>query len=126
MQRRFRLVPFAASTLVLLSAAAAVNADVGLPHGAAIVRVLGARAETMLAPRSGQIGALVRIPQGVFAKDLGLEDVAPGIGRVRGRAGAITAFASAHPGLHLEVAPPVKTLLDRAGAWISSSGPKVT
>lgn len=80
----------------------------GPPDGAAVLRQLGDRAERALAPGSGRIGALVAIPKGTAAATLGLEEVAPGIGRLRAGAAALGAWAAAHPDLRLEVAPPLK------------------
>jgi subtilisin family serine protease len=89
--------------------------------GAAIVRLLGPRAHDALAPRgSGGIGALVRLPSGVRAADVGLRDAAPGFGRLFGSAGVLLEFADAHPGLTLEVAPPLHPLLDTAATYIGS------
>jgi subtilisin family serine protease len=90
----------------------------GLPHAASVVRILGAHAERTLAPVSGDIGALIAIPQGQSPGELGVEGVAPGIGRLRGSAAQLLAFTDAHPGIHVEVAPPLHTLLDKAGAWV--------
>jgi subtilisin family serine protease len=78
------------------------------PDGAAVVRLLGDRAEKALAPGSGRIGALVAIPPGASAAALGLDEVAPGIGRLRTGAAALSAWAAAHPDLRLEVAPPLR------------------
>ncbi len=98
----------------------------GAPHGASIVQVLGARAEATLAPASRQIGALVAIPSGQSAAELGIDLVAPGIGRLRGPATAIATFASAHPSMHMEVSPPLHTLLDKAGVWTLAPTARIT
>jgi subtilisin family serine protease len=93
----------------------------GSPIGPAFLRALGPRAAEGLAPSSGQIGALVALPKGTLAESFGLEPVAPGIGRLRASAARIDDFASAHPDLRLEVAPPLHTLMDRAGQWVMST-----
>jgi subtilisin family serine protease len=87
------------------------------PDGAAIVRLLGRHAPSTLAPGSGRIGALVEVPQGRTAESMGLEPLVPGIGRLRASPQSIDAWASAHPGAHLEVAPPLHALLERATYW---------
>src|SRR5262249_34292397 len=105
---------------VFALASSSARGDVTAPHGVQVVRVLGARAEQTLAPKSGQIGALVALPNGVRAEDLGLEPVTPGVARLRGPASTIRAFGDAHPTVHVEVAPPLHPLLDKAGDWIKS------
>lgn len=90
----------------------------GSPIGRDFLRVLGPRAAQALAPTTGQIGALVAIPKGARAEDYGLEPVALGIGRVRGSAAKIDAFATAHPDLRIEMAPPLHPLMDRANDWV--------
>jgi subtilisin family serine protease len=92
----------------------------GHPSGASLVRLLGERADIALAPASKQPTALVRIPPGQTSASLGVEPVVDGIGRVRG-APAIAAFASAHPSVPIEVAPPLRMMLDKAGSWTGST-----
>ena len=94
------------------------SAMTGRPNGAAFVHMLGARAAETLAPNTGMIGALVAIPKGQRAEDYGLEPVVPGIGRLRAPPARIEDFGFAHPELRMEVAPPLHTLLDRAGVWV--------
>src|SRR5580692_11529568 len=84
------------------------------PNGLGVIRILGNRAEAVLAPHSGSIGALVAIPSGQTASALGLIEVVPGIGRISGSAETLLAFGSAHPTLQLEVTPPLHTLLANA------------
>jgi subtilisin family serine protease len=87
--------------------------------GAALLRALGPRAQEAFAPRGAPgIGALVRLPAGTSAEALGLAPAAPGLGRLYGSAPQLLAFADAHPGLGLEVAPPAHLLLDTAGAFV--------
>jgi subtilisin family serine protease len=89
--------------------------------GAALVRLLGRGAQDAFAPRSSAgIGALVRLPPGVRAVDVGLPEAAPGIARLWGSPSRIVSFADAHPGWPLEVAPPLHTLLDTATATLKS------
>ncbi|OJY16906.1 MAG: hypothetical protein BGO98_12035 [Myxococcales bacterium 68-20] len=90
----------------------------GSPIGPGLLHALGPRAADALAPATGLIGALVAFPRDARAEDFGLEPVAPGIGRLRGSASRITAFAQAHPDLRLEVAPPLHPTMDRAGQWV--------
>jgi subtilisin family serine protease len=80
----------------------------------------------MLAPTSGLIGALVRLPKHARAEDLGLDPVAPGIGRLRASAARVEAWSAAHPDLHLEMAPPVRPLMDRAGEWVLATAARKT
>ncbi|MBX3259602.1 MAG: S8 family serine peptidase [Labilithrix sp.] len=96
----------------------AADAVRGSPIGPALLRVLGPRAADTLAPSTGLIGALVAVPPGARAEDLGLEPVAPGIGRLRGSSQRVAAYAEAHPDLRLEVAPPLHPLMDRAAEWV--------
>jgi subtilisin family serine protease len=98
----------------------------GSPIGRDFIRILGPRAADVLAPTSGLIGALVKLPPRGRAEDLGLEPVAPGIGRLRGSAARIDAFATSHPDLLVEAAPPLHPLLDRVGQWVGSTTARAT
>ncbi|MFO0677770.1 MAG: S8 family serine peptidase [Polyangiaceae bacterium] len=91
-----------------------------LPSGAGMVAVLGPFAEAVLAPDSRLVGALVRLPYGTDARAVGLDPVAPGIGRLRAPAKDVVAFANAHPEWPLEVAPPLKLLLDKVGPVVQA------
>lgn len=102
---------------------AASEASASPPSGVSLVRVLGRHAEETLAPSSRRIGALVTLPPGTRARDVGLDPVGPrggnaGVGRFRGDAASLLRFSLAHPGLHVEVAPPLHTLLDQAGQFV--------
>jgi len=88
------------------------------PDAAPILRILGDHARTAFAPASGRIGALAQIPSGTTAAALGLDEIAPGIGRLRGSAADLLAFSDAHPGVHVEIAPPLRPLLNQAGQWV--------
>jgi MYXO-CTERM domain-containing protein len=110
----------AAALLAALPFVASHASAAGRPSGASLVRVLGKQAIPALAPKSSQFGALVRLPAGVSASSLGLDAVAPGIGRLRGAAPSVLAFAGAHPDLAIEVAPPLHTMMDKAGVWTRS------
>src|SRR5688572_19632130 len=88
--------------------------------GASYLRTLGPRAASVLAPNSGLIGANVALPHGVRAQDVGLDAVAPGIGRMRASPAKVNAFIDAHPDLQVEIAPPLHLLMDRAGQWVRS------
>lgn len=105
---------------VSVAAKASTTASVvrGSPIGPELLHALGPRAADALAPSTGLIGALVAFPRDAKAEDLGLEPVAPGIGRLRGSAGKIGSFAAAHPDLRIEMAPPLHPLMDRAGEWV--------
>ncbi|HVH42071.1 MAG TPA: S8 family serine peptidase, partial [Labilithrix sp.] len=98
----------------------------GSPIGPALLHALGPRAAAALAPSTGLLGALVEVPRGSRPEDLGLEAVAPGIGRIRGSAARIESFAAAHPDLKLEVAPPLHPLMDRAGQWVLAAKARET
>jgi subtilisin family serine protease len=97
-------------TLALVALPAAARADA--PNGPEFVRLLGPRATQVLAPVSGRIGALVTLAPGEDAASLGVEPFVPGFARLHGSPADILAFADTHPGVHLEVAPPVHALLD--------------
>jgi subtilisin family serine protease len=97
-------------------------ATAGAPDGAALIRLLGPRAQqAFAAPGSAGIGALVRLPPGMSASDVGLTQAAPGFARLWGPPSTIVAFADAHPGLPVEVAPPLHILLDTATTYVTSS-----
>ncbi len=104
------------------SAALAANPPPGEP-GVGVVRALGPHAIRAFAPRGAPgMGALVRLPAGVGAGDLGLSPAAPGIARFWGQPAALLAFADSHPGLRVEVTPPLHPLLDRALAFVDGTG----
>lgn len=92
-------------------------------NGPALVRLLGNRAGEALAPTTGQIGALVSIPPGKTAASLGLDPVTPQIGRIRASRQKLLDFADAHPDLRMEVAPPLRLMMDKAGevTWATYS-----
>jgi subtilisin family serine protease len=112
-----RSLAFAVAVCALLGPYRASAA--GHPDAASLLRVLGSRAGRMLSPdgTTSTLAALVSLPPGATAPSLGLEPVVPGIGRLRGGEAAIQSFSLAHPSLQVEVAPPLHTLLDRAGIW---------
>jgi subtilisin family serine protease len=90
--------------------------------GAALVQLLGGRATSVFAaPGAGGIGAQVVLPRGVRGADLGIMDLVPGFARFRGTPGAIAAFAAAHPEVGVEVAPPLRPLLDTASVFVGAS-----
>lgn len=92
-----------------------------VPNGPELLRLFESRAPQLLRARADQVGALVALPPGRDARALGLEPVAPGIARARGTPASLVEFTRAHPDLRLEVAPPLRPLLDRAGKWIQAS-----
>src|SRR5580693_6157519 len=96
--------------LVALVLCATSGAYASPPDELGVLRVLGARASSFVAPISGKATALVAIPSGVRASDLGVTEIAPGIGRVRGTPTELIAFGAAHPTVHVEVAPPAHAL----------------
>lgn len=131
--RFLRRWPIVAMVLVAMTALDARPASSGPPAptglvkkisspslGASYLRALGPRAAQVLAPNSGLLGANVALPYGVRAQDLGLDPVAPGIGRMRASPAKVGAFADAHPDLHVEIAPPLHLLMDKAGQWVRS------
>jgi len=67
------------------------------------------------------MGALIRLPPRAAAKDMGLAEAAPGIGRLRGSPESIVGFANAHPDLEIEISPPLHLLLDTAGGYVSAT-----
>lgn len=93
----------------------------GPPTGLAYLHALGRDAQRTLAPHSNRIGALVAVPAGRAPEELGLEAVAPGIGRLRASANELDAFGLAHPEVRLEMPMPVHPLLDRVGEWVHTT-----
>jgi subtilisin family serine protease len=90
--------------------------------GAALVRMLGARATRAYAPAGANgIGAQVILPPGVRGADLGLMELVPGFARFRGTPAALVDFAAAHPEVAIEVAPPLRTLLDTASVFVGAT-----
>lgn len=121
LSRRLAAGAIVISAAVPLAASGDVSPPVqGRANGPALLRVLGPRAAAALAPATGLVGALVRLPPGTPAEALGLSPSAPGFGRLRARPERIEAFAAAHPELALEVAPPLHPLMDRVGTWVSA------
>ena len=92
--------------------------DAQVPRGADYVRALGTDVDAIVAPQSHMVGALVDLPKGVRAQDLGLDEVATGIGRMRASAADVIAFGEAHPELRVEIMPTLHPLLDRASIYI--------
>ena len=110
---------FAAALAGLVLDASPSKADV---DGAALVRVLGPRAQQAFAPRGAPgVGALVRLPPGTRASDVGLLPAAPGLGRLYGSPTRLLSFADAHPGLAMEVVPPLRALLDTAARFVEAT-----
>jgi len=88
------------------------------PSGASVLRVLGPSArQALAASKTGPLGALVAIPTGTSAASLGVRQVAPGIGVLRGEPNDLLGFAGAHPDIRMEVSPPLHLLMDTAGTW---------
>lgn len=65
----------------------------------------------------GRLSVTVRLKPGEKASELGLLEVAPGIGTRRMQPEELVAFAKAHPAHRPVVAPPRRTWLDRSGTW---------
>ena len=82
--------------------------------------MLGPHAQAALSPHRDTVAAYAQIPAGLRAADLGLQAVAPGIGRLRGTPSAILAFSDAHPDVLLEVTPPSRGFLDKAGIYTNA------
>ncbi len=92
------------------------------PDGATLLRLLGPRAQKAFAPPGAHgLGALVTLPPGMSASDLGLVQAAPGFARLWGSPATIIAFADAHPGMSVEVVPPLHMLLDTARVYVTAS-----
>jgi subtilisin family serine protease len=83
--------------------------------------LLGDHAQHVFAPKSQVIGALVTLPAGQSPEALGLEPFVAGFARLHASPADLVSYAAAHPGLHIEVAPPLRPLLDMAGHWIHST-----
>ena len=112
--RRGAIFGIGVLTGAFVATAPATSSAQGL-DGAALVRHLGAHAKDAFAPRGAPgMGAIVRLPAGVAAGDVGLRDLVPGFGRLWGSPASLLAFADAHPGLPLEVNPPLHLFLDTA------------
>jgi subtilisin family serine protease len=91
------------------------------PNGVEVVRLLGPRAKAAFAPRGAPgMGALVRLPAGIRAADLGLAELVPGLARVWGAPSDIVSFADSHPGIDVEASPPLHLLLDRAASLVGA------
>ncbi len=112
-------VPLACSALV----AAGSPARAQMAGGASLVRLLGPHATDAFARRGAPgISALVTLPNGVRASDVGLSPGAtPGFARLFGSPAALVAFGDAHPDLAIEVVPPLHTLLDTATGFVTST-----
>jgi subtilisin family serine protease len=114
-----RLAPLVSLALTALLPRMAHAAGV---DGAALLRMLGPRAQQAFAPAGAPgVGALVRLPAGTRASDVGLLPAGPGIARLYGTPAKLLAFADAHPGLPMEVVPPLHALLDTAGLFVEAS-----
>jgi hypothetical protein len=100
--------------------AATVRADPAL-SGPNLVRLLGDHAQHVFAPKSDVIGALVTLPEGQTVASLGLEPLVAGFARLHASPADLVSYAATHPDLHIEVAPPLRPLLDLAGRWIHST-----
>ncbi|AKU98004.1 alkaline serine protease [Labilithrix luteola] len=98
----------------------------GSPMGLAYLHALGHDAQRTLAPTSKKIGALVAIPPGRRAEDLGLESLAPGVGRLRATPHELDAFGLTHPDLRLEMPMKLHPLLDRVGGWVHATAARQT
>jgi subtilisin family serine protease len=108
-------------TVAMAATTQAVSASAQRAGSAAVVRLLGARAQRAFAPPGAPgMGGLVRLPSGVGAADLGLREVAPGLARLWGTPSGIVAFADGHPDLRIELSPPLHLLLDRATALVGA------
>ncbi len=114
---RSRITPAVFLSLGFCSAVA--RADPAL-SGPDLVRLLGDHAQHVFAPKAEVIGALVTLPEGETPSALGLEPFSPGFARLHARPADLVAYGLAHPDLHIEVAPPLRPLLDMAGHWIHS------
>lgn len=88
--------------------------------GVGLLKLLGPEATRMYAPDTSAPSALVALPTGVQPGSFGLEEVAPGIGRLRGSRERLLDFAAAHPQLPLEIAPPLRLLNDSVGQRVRS------
>lgn len=93
----------------------------GPPTGLAYLHALGRDAQRTLAPTSNAIGALVAVPPGRRPEELGLERVAPGIGRLRASPSELDAFGLAHSDVRFEMPMPIHPLLDRVGEWVHTT-----
>ncbi|MBS2014680.1 MAG: S8 family serine peptidase [Deltaproteobacteria bacterium] len=82
------------------------------------LHALGRHAVKTLAPSTGTLGALVALPRGKKAEDYGLEPFRPRIARLRGPQAKIEEFGFQHPELRVELAPPVRPFMDRAGVAV--------
>src|SRR5258708_16660043 len=95
-------VRFVLSTVLIAAVigGGADNARAQHHDGAELVRLLGTGAKAAFAPPEAPgMGAIVRLPSGVRASDLGLSELAPGFGRVWGTPSLLISFADAHPEL---------------------------
>ena len=116
-----RRLLFAIPLLLIGRSAGATEPTIGRANGASYLHLLGPHAAMTLAPNGGTVGALVAVPKGTRPADYGLEEVAPGIGRLRAVPAHIEAFGFAHPELRVEVSPPLHILMDRVGFFVGST-----
>lgn len=112
-----RLLAFVIASL----ACGQAHAEPPRTDGAALVHMLGKRAESVYAPTSSLIGALVKLPPGRRAAELGLEDVGPGLARFRGSRAALDSLTAHHPNLAVDVNPPLHLLTDLAGERVRAT-----
>ncbi len=114
--------PIVLSLAVAAVAATWAGSARAQPSSVNVVRLLGDRALRSFAPPGAPaMGGIVRLPAGVRGADLGLGELAPGFARLWGSPSAIVAFAGAHPGLAVEVSPPLRALLDTAAGYVGAT-----
>ncbi len=110
--RHFAL--YLAITASLITVASSAHAQ--WPDARQVMDALGPHSISSFGSTSTQtMSALVRLPSGVRARDLGLEPVATGIARVQGSPSRVRSVLAAHPDLRAEVAPELHLLNRQAG-----------
>jgi subtilisin family serine protease len=86
--------------------------------GPALVRLLQRPGHRHpFADRAGRIPITVKLPPDANAADLGLLEVAPGIGAIRLVPEDVGAYAALHPDLTLTAQPALKPLLNVSATW---------
>jgi subtilisin family serine protease len=107
------------AVLGALITASPVAADVDAAKVAKALGVTkaGAPARHPFAEPDGRVPVLVRLPAGVAARDLGLLDVAPGMGAAHLTGERLKAFRLAHPDLTPVTAPPRHPWLEVSNIW---------
>lgn len=106
----------ACALFAALSAATAGPARADVPASRLVPRLGRVAFAHPLADESARLPLMARIPAGRTAAELGLLEIAPGVGTIRLFPDQLAAF-EASTGLDLQVGPPRHALLDQSQGW---------